>query len=87
MNEKNSYSIYPKSFQKSVEKELAAFCRSIKALRETHGLTKRRMAELLHISVKTLNLLESGICPPRLKATVFVYIYQNFGVLPSDLLH
>lgn len=67
------------------EVEIAIFCKNIKALRLEKKLSKRKMAQMLKISTKTLVSLENGIMPPRLKTNVIILINKEFGILPSEM--
>ncbi len=61
------------------------FCKNIKRLREQHHLSKTAMANKLHIGIRTLNALESGVIPPRLEANIILYIHKDFGITPSRM--
>lgn len=67
-------------------REMQYFYRNLFWLRKQHRLSKRQMAQRLDISVYTLNKLEAGILPPRLPCRIFLTVYRNFGILPSDLV-
>ena len=67
------------------ELEIAIFCKNIKALRLEKKLSKRKMAQMLKISTKTLTSLENGTMPPRLKTNIIILIYKEFGILPSKM--
>lgn len=47
------------------------FCENLRAYRKIHGLSKAQMAKKLHVSVRSLNILESGHIPPRVSVDVF----------------
>ena len=65
--------------------ELTVFCKNVTFLREKHQLSKKDMAQRLHMSRYTLNRIERGIVSERMGTNVLFYIYQNFGVLPGIL--
>ncbi len=67
------------------EKELARFCRNIMNLRKIHGLSKAKMAVILGISCKTLEILESGTIPKRLSCEVIVNAANYFNISPHQL--
>ena len=67
------------------DKEIMNFCCNVKRLREDNNLTKKQMAEICGIGIVSLNKLEQGILPPRLSAYMIIGIYNNFGIMPSDL--
>ena len=47
-------------------------------LRGYYGISKRRMAQLLKISVGSLNKLEAGIVPPRLGIEFLFHLRKQF---------
>ena len=61
-------------------------CANIRDLRTTHGLSRTVMARKLGITVKTLDLLESGIMPRRCTVRLLYNIQKNFAVSPYDCL-
>ena len=65
--------------------EWEIFCKNIRTLRERYHLSKRKMAELLHITPKTLSLLENGTLPAHTSATVIFRLSRAFGIPPKDL--
>ena len=58
--------------------DIRVFCENVKKIRENKKLSKRAMAELLGISVYSLNLLERGKVPHRLSIDI-VYKKVAFG--------
>lgn len=64
--------------------ETEIFGKNIVYLRKSNNLSKRKMAEILGIGVKSLEKLENEILPPRLSAEIVFNIYDKFGVLPKD---
>lgn len=64
--------------------EIKNFMRNIRFLRETNKLSKRKMAEILKISVKSLNKIEDGESMPDISVDVVFNIYDYFGILPKD---
>lgn len=63
-----------------IENELLNFCRNVRQLRVSSGLSKAQMARLLGISPKTLTSLEQGIFPPRMSCKVLGNILLYFHV-------
>ena len=61
-------------------------CANIRYLRMTHGLSRTVMARKLGITIKTLDLLESGIMPRSCTVRLLFHIQKNFGVSPYDCL-
>lgn len=70
MNEKNDVQI---------------LCQNIKFLRQKHKLSKNKMAQILGVSMKTLNCIENGILPPRLSCEILFRIQHHFDILPQHL--
>ncbi len=71
----------------STEPEIKAFCKNVKALRETFNLSKKSMSNILGIGISSLNKIESGVLPPRLNCDVLFRIYAIFKVPPSKLFY
>ncbi|MBQ3127219.1 MAG: helix-turn-helix transcriptional regulator [Clostridia bacterium] len=63
----------------------ADFCQNVRLLRERHGLSKRKMAAILHISVPTLEKLEAGILPHCVRTDILFYIHDAFGIEIDDM--
>ena len=53
---------------------------NISYLRKSNNITKREMAKILSIGIKSLNKIEQGIIPPRLSVEVLFRIRDYFGV-------
>ena len=70
--------------EETSDNELGSFMRNIAWLRKHHGLSKKKMAELLGIGVETLNKIEQGQFPPRLGVSVMEKLWIHFGIAPSD---
>ena len=54
-------------------------------LRRTHGLSKKQMSKICHISIQSLNKIESGILPPKLNVDIVFHIQKHFGIPAADL--
>lgn len=65
--------------------ERKIFCDNVKKLREINKLSKKEMAKRLHITVKSLSILEQGIIPPRMSLKVAISISKEFGLLLKDV--
>ena len=63
--------------------EIETFLYNIAYLRKHNGLSKRKMAKILHISTSTLNKIESGVLPPRISANVIWRIHLHFYITPT----
>ena len=61
------------------------FCKNIKNLRISNNLSKKDMAQRLGISIRTLNIIESGELPKRLPTKIIFIIVDNFNVRAEDL--
>lgn len=62
--------------------EIQIFMQNVAWLRKKNGLTKKEMAEILGISVFSLNKIEKGVFPPRVSVEVVFRIYDRFRVNP-----
>lgn len=67
------------------DRGLEYFCSNVRLLREREGLSKRKMAKLLGVGVKTLTMIENGTFPPRLDCRVLFRIHRQFGIKPAEL--
>ena len=65
--------------------EKVTFCNNVKKLREINKLSKKEMAKRLHISVRSLSMLEQGIIPPRLSLQVAIEISRAFEMTLCDV--
>ena len=61
------------------------FCGNLRRLRGTHGLSKKEMAGIPGIGVKSLTLLENNIIPPRLGCELLFRASQYFKIRACDL--
>ncbi len=64
------------------DKQLMNILKNISWLRMHFGISKKKMAELLKISVSSLNKIEDGILPPRLSMDMIFNVHKNFGIQP-----
>lgn len=67
-------------------REIENFLHNIIYLRRQNGLSKQEMARKLGISLHSLNQIEAGIMPPRLKISIVYAVYRHFGIRPSALV-
>ena len=70
----------------STQNEYQNVCRNIRYLRKANRLSRTAMARKLHITLKTLDLLESGVFPERINIALFFHVNKAFGVTPKRLL-
>ncbi len=68
-------------------KEHENIIHNIAWLRKDRGLTKKRMAEILNLSVKTLSKIERGETSRKLNATTIVRILDNFDITADELFN
>ena len=68
------------------KEEYENVCENIRYLRRVSGLSRTAMARRLHITVKTLDVLEAGTFPERINIRFFFQVSQTFGVPPRRLL-
>ena len=64
------------------KQEQHIICQNILLLRMIHGLTKKKMSQILGISISSLNKIEQGKLPPRLSVSVIFRICEYFGISP-----
>lgn len=55
-------------------------------LRKKHNITKKDMARILGVGIKTLNKIEHEILPPRLSVDILFKIQKRFGISVSSLV-
>ena len=65
------------------EKQIRNFTYNVAWLRKHHKLSKKKMAEILNISVNSLSKLEKDIIPPRLTIKIIFDIWDYFGIHPA----
>lgn len=66
------------------DRQLENFAHNVTWLRQYYGISKKRMAQLLKISINSLTRLESGEVPPKMSALILLHVYKHFGIRPSD---
>ncbi len=66
-------------------KELFYLSKNVTFIRKSNNLSKKEMAKLLGIGVKSLSKLEKGELPPRMGANIFFNIQKHFGISPKFL--
>ena len=65
--------------------EKITFCNNVKKLREINKLSKKEMAKRLHISVRSLSMLEQGIIPPKMSMQVAIVLSREFEMALCDV--
>ena len=69
----------------TTNEEFLILCKNIKSLRERNGLSKKKMAELMGISISSLTKLEQGFMPHRIKVDIIFNLSVNFDIHPKNL--
>jgi len=69
----------------TINKECDTFVWNVVWLRKKAGYSRRQMASLLGIGTRTLDRIEAGELPPRLKAGVVIRIADHFRCSSEDL--
>ncbi|MEE0947058.1 MAG: helix-turn-helix transcriptional regulator [Acutalibacteraceae bacterium] len=62
------------------ESEIKTLLINIVLLRRKYNLSKKKMAELIGTSIYSINKIEKGICPKRMKIDVLFKIQNNFNI-------
>lgn len=68
-----------------IERQRNNFLYNVAWLRRQHRLSKKKMAQLLGISIGSLNKIENGELPPRASLEVLNKIHNTFGIALTDL--
>ena len=61
-------------------KSLIILTENIKNIRLYYGISKKKMAQLLGIGVKSLRRIKMGDIPPRLSVEILFKIKKHFGI-------
>ena len=69
-----------------METDFEIFMDNVAWLRKHHKLTKKKMAQIMGIGVKSLTLIENGIFPERLRIDACLNTQRYFGIPVKDLL-
>ncbi len=56
-----------------IEREIKNVMHNVVYLRKKNGYTRKQMAEIMGVSMRTINMFENGIHPPRLSCH---YLYN-----------
>lgn len=67
------------------EREINNMIKNIIQIRKDYGLSKKQMAEIMGISVRSFNKIENGEIPPKMKVDVLFNIQDYFGITPPKL--
>ena len=63
--------------------EFEIFTHNVAWLRKHYSISKKQMAEILGIGIGSLNKIEQGQIPPRLRVDIIFAVYKHFGIHPS----
>lgn len=66
--------------------EAENFLYNVAWLRQHYGISKRKMAKLLNISVWHICCMEKGKLPSKIDVSVLFIIQDHFDVSPKELL-
>ena len=66
--------------RKTNEQQIKTLLKNITLIRKQNKLSKKKMAHLLNIGIESLNKIERGELPPRLRIDVLFYIEKHFGI-------
>lgn len=69
-----------------MDKDYRIFLLNVTYLRKRHGLSKRKMAKIMGIGIASLNKMERGDFPPRLKINAILDVCRYFHIKPADIL-
>lgn len=72
--------------EKTKCREFECLMYNIVLLRKHHGISKKKMAEMLGISVNSLNKIEEGIFPKNLSVNILFNINKQFHISPAVLI-
>ena len=69
-----------------MKNDFSIFCDNIKMLRQRNNLTKTEMCKIMRISYHSLQMIESGVLPPRMSCEALIRACRYFSVSPKDML-
>ena len=67
--------------------QLSNLIHNVTVLRQRHGLSRKEMAKILHISPYLLRMLESGRISSRLYVDFLFYLRDYFQLSSHDIFH
>ena len=70
----------------STDRVMVYLSHNIKFLRKFYKLTKERMARISGVGIKTLNLVEQGILPPKLSVEFLFNLQNYFKISAKELI-
>ncbi len=69
--------------KKYINDEINNFINNIAFLREKNGLSKKERANVLNISIYTLNKIERGELPEKLSVEIVFNLQKHFKISPE----
>ena len=70
----------------TTQEQYRTVCANVRYLRKIHGLSRTAMAKKMHITLKTLDALESGVFPERIHVGFLQHLQESFGIGPYKML-
>ena len=74
-----------RGYNMSEQTEISIFCENVKRLRKREKMSKKEMARIMHIGVRSITTLENGTIPVRMKYDVILRLKCHFGITVEDL--
>ena len=69
----------------SNQDEILVFGENVKKLRKKENLSKKEMAEIMGVGVRSVTMLENGVLPLRLDVKALQRLSFRFGIKIEDL--
>lgn len=67
------------------ENQLQNFTYNVKFIRKSNNLSKKEMADILNVSIYSLNKLEKGNIPKNLPVDIIFAVMHHFKLSPAQL--
>ena len=84
-NEMHSTNLCERRDNMSEQTEISIFCENVKRLRKREKMSKKEMAQIMHIGVRSLTTLENGKIPVRMRCEVLLRLKCHFEITVEDL--
>lgn len=65
---------------KETDRAIANIMHNVVYLRKKNGYTRKQMAEIMGVSMRTMYMFENGIHPPRLSCNYIYYLSKHFNI-------
>ena len=69
----------------SNQDEILVFGENVKKLRKKENLSKKEMADIMGVGVRSVTMLENGVLPLRLDVKALQRLSLRFGIKIEDL--